>query len=242
MPSFAKVDPEQVLRDVHMGPPPTIPAYDAKWTPLNAMYLMLIHCGIRHTEFLLERAIVHRKKLDSRQLVPSASSLLRLVLQIIAKKEYFSDFQVDLVSMVCASRSDHNFRRESNQADVFKQLAFYAVPSAGVLAIELLRGQHPQAQPDSLHQRPQLIQQLSVLVWALDSVTPSNANYETCAQGKVALQRVLDHILEAQTSPLQMNIEAGTGVQPFEDFGDFAMVTNDADLLQWLSGEWLDRL
>jgi hypothetical protein len=64
------------------------------------MYLIAIHCGMRHTDFLLERALVLRKQLDSRRLVPSARNLLRLVLRIAMMKDYCSDFQKDLTGLV----------------------------------------------------------------------------------------------------------------------------------------------
>lgn len=100
MPAFVKVDPEQLLKDTHFTLLAAIPGYDDTWTPINTVYLMFLHCGMRQAVFLLERAVVHRKNLDSRQLVPSASSLLTLVLHVMAKKNFFREFQVDLVSMV----------------------------------------------------------------------------------------------------------------------------------------------
>lgn len=100
MPALVQIDPEKLLSDINQRPTRNIPEYDATWTPINVMYVMLIHCGMRHTDFLLQRAVVQRAKLDSRQLVPSARNLLQLTLHFIAKKDYFSDFQVDMVNMV----------------------------------------------------------------------------------------------------------------------------------------------
>jgi hypothetical protein len=100
MPGFVKTDPEQLLDDVQHSVVRTIPGCDAEWQPIDVMYLIAIHCGMRHTDFLLERALVLRKQLDSRRLVPSARNLLRLVLRIAMMKDYCSDFQKDLTGLV----------------------------------------------------------------------------------------------------------------------------------------------
>ena len=100
MPAFAKTDPEQLLDDVQQSITRTIPGYNAEWQPIDVMHLIAVHCGMVHTDFLLERAIVLRKQLDSRRLVPSARNLLRLVLRIAMMKDYCSDFQKGLIGLV----------------------------------------------------------------------------------------------------------------------------------------------
>jgi len=100
MPGFAKTDPEQLLHDLQHSLVRNIPGCDAEWQPIDVMHLVAVHCGMRHTDFLLERALVLRKQLESRRLVPSASSLLRLVLRIAMMKDYCSDFQKDLTGLV----------------------------------------------------------------------------------------------------------------------------------------------
>jgi len=111
MPGFVKTDPEQLLDDVQHSVVRTIPGCDAEWQPIDVMYLIAVHCGMRHTDFLLERALVLRKKLDSRRLVPSARNLLRLVLRIAMMKDYCSDFQKDLTGLVSviASRAHYSY-------------------------------------------------------------------------------------------------------------------------------------
>ena len=100
MPAFAQTDPEQLLDDVQHSIARIIPGRDVEWRPIDVMHLIAIHCGIRHTEFLLERAIVLRKQLESKRIVPSARSLLKLVLRIAMMKDYCSDFQKDLTGLV----------------------------------------------------------------------------------------------------------------------------------------------
>jgi len=100
MPVFVKMDPEQLLDDIQHSVVRIIPGCDAEWQPIDVMYLIAMHCGIRHTDFLLERSLVLRKQLESTRLVPSARSLLRLVLRIVMMKDYCSDFQQDLIGLV----------------------------------------------------------------------------------------------------------------------------------------------
>ena len=100
MPAFVKTDPEQLLDDVQHSVVRIIPGCDVEWRPIDVMYLIAVHCGVRHTDFLLERALVLRKQLDSRRLVPSARNLLRLVLRIAMMKDYCGDFQQDLIGLV----------------------------------------------------------------------------------------------------------------------------------------------
>lgn len=100
MPAFAKTDPEQLLDDVQRSVVRTIPGYNAEWQPIDVMHLIAVHCGMRHTNFLLERAIVLRKQLEGNRLVSTTRSLLKLVLKIAMMKDYCSDFQKDLTGLV----------------------------------------------------------------------------------------------------------------------------------------------
>ena len=101
LPAFVKTDPEQLLDDVQSSVVRTIPGYTAEWQPIDVMHLIAVHCGMRHTDFLLERAVLLRKELESKRLVSTARSLLKLVLKIAMMKDYCSDFQKDLTGLVC---------------------------------------------------------------------------------------------------------------------------------------------
>jgi hypothetical protein len=47
------------------------------------------HCRRRHTDFLLERALVRRSKADPSKLIAAARSILNLILKWRANSEYF---------------------------------------------------------------------------------------------------------------------------------------------------------
>lgn len=96
MPAFVKTDSEQLLDDVQYPVIRIIPGCDAEWRPIDVMYLIAVHCDVRHTDFLLKRALVLRKQLESKRLAPSPRNLPRLVLRIAMMEDHCSDFQQDL--------------------------------------------------------------------------------------------------------------------------------------------------
>lgn len=123
------------------------------------------------------------------------------------------------------------------------QLAFYAVPSAGVLALDLLKQEQSSGPIHDPIPRSDTIQQLSVLIPALAAVGSAEANHAICAQGKLVLQRMLDRILEPppkQVSTMATNEEIDLGW--FESMPPYVAAQNDAEFMQWLSGDWLEGM
>jgi hypothetical protein len=121
-------------------------------------------------------------------------------------------------------------------------LAFYAIPCAAVLAIELLKhdqlGLEDPALPRSI-----IIQQLSVLVSALEGVLPDDGNRSMCEMGMVTLRKVLDRLLSQKRLivPPMASYPGGT-----EGLETLFPATNDMEFLSWLGdvdfdgGLWLD--
>ncbi len=100
-PAFMRVSPEEVLTEI---PVPLGNTYLAKTEKLqrrvNAIFTLCVHIGIVHTEFLLQRALVNRKRTMTKELIPISRRLLQLVLLAQSKRDFLRDFQGDLVSMV----------------------------------------------------------------------------------------------------------------------------------------------
>lgn len=182
---------------------------------LNAIFTVCIHAGILHTEFLLQRALINRVKTDTAQLIPVSRRLLALVLLATSKKDFFRD------------------------CDMVYLLSVHGLPSAGVLAIELLRQEQSQNYNSELLPRSQTIQDLSVFISALSTVGPEEGNHGICNQGRRALKRVLDQILSPAPRP-PPHATATNAEQPVFDDVNFQFPTgNDADFLQWLENvEW----
>lgn len=99
-PDFMNITPEQVFEDrLGAGISFGTTKKSAKMH-VNALFVIAIHTGFVHTEFLLERAMVNRLRKDTKKLIPVARRMLKLVLLAQLKKDVFRDFQGDLIYMV----------------------------------------------------------------------------------------------------------------------------------------------
>jgi hypothetical protein len=219
MPDFMQAPPEDILSspNTHLGAAFLPGKTKEGMRQLHAVFVLCIHTGMVHTDFLLQRALVSRLKTDTKQLIPIARRMMKLVLLAQSRRDFFHDFQGDLIYL----------------------LAFHGLPAAGVLAVELLKeSQMRQFAPD-LIPRSATIQDLSVFISALAAVGPGEGNFSICNQGRRALTRVLDQILSPNPPPLP----ATSGSEQPTSAADTAAlqfpIGNDADFLQWLeSAEW----
>ena len=100
-PDFMRVPPEVVLNgnDVTLGMFASGRTDNAK-DRINAIFTLIIHAGIMHTEFLLQRALINRKRTDTKELIPISRRMLGLVLLAQSKRDFLRDFQGDLVYLV----------------------------------------------------------------------------------------------------------------------------------------------
>lgn len=201
MPAFCRQDPEELLSKMHSYPSIPMPGRDgAGWRPIDVICLLALHFHRRHNDFLLERVLVNRRKTDPARLFAVAQSLLSLMLKAYDQRDFLCNFRIDFSDM----------------------LAFYAVPAAGVLAMELMKPRQSVGFP-----RSEVLQQLSILVPALGSVRPGEGNYGMCVMGMNAIKRVLDRVLSGPR-----HATSHEEIQEMSYFGgDFG---NDADFLQWL--------
>lgn len=262
-PAFMNIDPSELLAGIqpngHLQQlSGTMPPWeDTERMPLRILCLVCMHGGLRHTDFLLKRALVNRGKADPKELIPPARKLIRLILQTLAKKDFFRDFQIDLVCL----------------------LAFHGLPSAGVLAIELLKQEQSRVYTPEILPRSETIQDLSVFISALAAVGPGEGNHAICNQGRRALKRLLDKILspgpivreaarpqgnnvgvgaiqgsgqqqqqeQHQEQQMQADFNGHAGPGMAADLSGLYFPTgNDAEFLQWLEdvewdrGSWLN--
>ena len=89
MPVFLRVNPEQILDRLRTSLSFEIPGRNAPWRSRDIFWLLAIHCERRYTDFLLERALVRRSKVDPAKLIAAARSMLDLTLKWKASSEYF---------------------------------------------------------------------------------------------------------------------------------------------------------
>lgn len=104
-PSFMRVSPEELLSrsDLYVAKGfATMPlgSTEPLTRQINAIFTLCIHAGIIHTEFLLQRALVNRMRKDTKELIPISKRMLGLVLLAQSNRDFFRDFQGELVYMV----------------------------------------------------------------------------------------------------------------------------------------------
>ena len=103
-PAFMRVPPEDVLsgNDTSMNLSYKFGNTEKDMKQVNAIFVLCIHTGIVHTDFLLQRALINRKRTDTKELIPISRRMLNLVLLAQSKRDYFRDFQGDLAYLVSA--------------------------------------------------------------------------------------------------------------------------------------------
>ncbi|KAF2720008.1 hypothetical protein K431DRAFT_250073 [Polychaeton citri CBS 116435] len=211
MPAFCLLDPGDLVARIRSSIPFIPPGSTQEWRPLDTVYFFNIHCVMRHTEFLLERTLALRRKTSSAALIISARALLNSTLQFFSLREFLVDFSSDLVTL----------------------LSLYSVPSAGVLGIELLKQDQAQIYHPSDFPRSEVIQQLSVLISALETVRPDEGgNYTMCGQSLVALRGLLNKILAPKAV-----VDSAAVIDEqalFPNFPPDSACYNDHEFLQWL--------
>jgi hypothetical protein len=125
------------------------------------------------------------------------------------------------------------------------QVALYGLPTAGVLALELLQQKQSQLR-NEYPPRPQafpsskIIQELSVFISTLKYVhSPGDGNYALMEQARKSLERLLEKTLsfEAQPAPSRMQFPSPTSTsalveEPDNGLYDFSWIDTaqfDAD-------------
>ena len=108
------------------------------------------------------------------------------------------------------------------------------------MAIELLKHDQLGIDDEALP-RSTIIQQLSVLVAALEDVRPDDGNRSMCELGMNSLRKVLDRLL----SQKRLMVPPATSY-PSENIEAVFLATNDMEFLSWLGDVdfdgnlWLD--
>lgn len=196
-------------------------------SPLELLFLIFIRLASLDHHFLLQRTLskkVHPESLfPNTKLLSVCSEIFRLVVKMVDNKDYFRDFQIDFVQILC----------------------MHGIPAAAVLAVELL---HQEREPTStsalafpLH-RSDTIQSLSVFVSCLATIRPDANGYQSCDRGKVFLKKILDIILgPGPAAPRNTHAEVPeVGADPTLGTPLFEP-GNDGDFMRWLDDVQWDQ-
>jgi hypothetical protein len=169
--------------------------------------MFLLYIDYLHSHFLLHRAVVKHTNVGHKPLYDTARLLLSTVLRICNDRETTTD-RSKQVSWV---------------------MLYYGLPSACVLAFEVLQqGQKPGPHLVVLP-RSEIIRNLSVFVSCLAWIakpSPSHGNYTTCKEVEKKLSRILDQILDplplvAPHEDLSFVENLASGLEPYLDWNQF---------------------
>lgn len=163
--------------------------------------------------FLLERVATQRLKSTSDRLVKIARDTLKVVLEMVSLRG----------------------RAAPLAGDLAWQISAYGLPTAGVLALELLKQtRHPRKSISSIP-RSEMIQNLSVFVAQLPQVVPpGEGNYVLLSQACKMLQAILDVVL---APPRPNPVEENTS-QPVDQMQTLDQISDDF-INDW---SWFDQL
>lgn len=172
-----------------------------------------ISLGFTYSEFLLYRAIVKRfpSEQANEELLRLSNDILMNVMQIVNDTQAAGRYNADMPWL----------------------LAKFALPTAGVLGLELLRQQQGsdsiKMRPSSCFKRSAVVQTLSTLVAILGLVMPLDGNYRICNQARLALQHILDRVLNTQPT-------ISLTVSQYEKASDFKSLPASTGL--WTDQPW----
>ncbi|KAF1840198.1 uncharacterized protein K460DRAFT_348380 [Cucurbitaria berberidis CBS 394.84] len=193
-------------------------------SPLELLFLVQIRLGHLDHHFLLQRTLI--KKVGSGSANPNitllsvCSEIFKLVVLMVDNKDHFRDFQVDFVSI----------------------LATHGIPTAAVLAVELL---HQEQNPSSasaigypLH-RSDTIQSLAVFVSCLGTIRTEANGFHSCDRGRKFLKRILDMILGPGPAASRSSPPNVEGMIDPTLGAPLLQAGSDGDFVRWLeSMEW----
>jgi len=144
--------------------------------------------------------------------------------------------------------------------DLPHQVCFYGLPSAGILAIELLKqtqlpaGSVPSDPDEPPFSRSETIQNLSVFIALLESlIRPGDGNYHLSDRARKALKHTLDRVLASPPAPAippasssVISAQDTSAMLPMSNhlFADFPQedgfdFLNWIDTMDWDKGPWM---
>lgn len=204
--------------------------WSSQRSPVELLFLVFIRLASLDHHFLLQRTLSKKVHIESPypdvKLFSICSEIFRVVLMMIDHKDYFRDFQIDFVQILC----------------------MHGIPAAATLAVELLNQERnptsASAQAYPLH-RSDTIQSLSVFVSCLGAIRPGANGYQSCDRGRTFLKKILDLVLgpgpaapRSDQTASEITVDPTLAAPLFEpeDHTDFMRWLDD---VQWDQETWI---
>jgi hypothetical protein len=198
-------------------------SWSSQRSPLELLFLAITRLNHLDHLFMLQRTLSKKVNIESTDtninLLSVCSDIFTFVVSMVDSKDHFRDFQIDFVQI----------------------LVKHGIPTAAVLAVELLYQEHHPASASAtsypLH-RSDTIQSLSVFVSCLGAIKPDASGHQSCDRGRKFIKKILDTILGS--GPATTNSPQITDSTNDPMFGAPIMQPAcDGDFVRWLDGmEW----
>ena len=196
------------------------PFLEMRRQPIELLYMACIRLDHLNHNFLLQRTLVKKLGASNAKLVAVAQEMFSFVVLVVNNLFVFRDFQLDIIQV----------------------LTMEGIPSAAIVAMELLHQEQNPASASALTNplpRSSTIQDLSVFVACLNtSAKPYTYGGSSCIRGKKFLKRILDTILEGRGVPGVEVGGEGVGAGGVEMGGGWTspllQTGNDVDFMRWL--------
>lgn len=204
--------------------------WSSQRSPLELLFLAFTRLNHLDHLFMLQRTISKKANSGmtdtSAKLLSVSSEIFNFVVSMVDNKDSFRDFQIDFAQI----------------------LVKYGIPTAAILAVELLHQERHPASASAiaypLH-RSDTIQSLSVFVACLGTIKPDASGHQSCVRGRTFIKKILDMILGSGPATLNSpHITESTNdpifsaplLQPGSD-GDFVRWLDDMD---WDHDSWIN--
>jgi hypothetical protein len=197
--------------------------WSSQRSPLELLFLAFVRLNHLDHLFMLQRTLSKKASAatvnPSTKLLSVCSDIFKFVVSMVDNKDHFRDFQIDF----------------------FQILVKHGIPTAAMLAVELL---HQERYPTSasaltypLH-RSDTIQSLSVFVSCLGSVRQEASGYQSCNRGRKFLKTILDMVLGP--GPVVVSNQSGLEQVNGPMFGaPLLHPGGDGEFVRWLDDmEW----
>uniref|UniRef100_A0A093UZB0 Uncharacterized protein n=1 Tax=Talaromyces marneffei PM1 TaxID=1077442 RepID=A0A093UZB0_TALMA len=172
---------------------------------------LCFHLECLYNELIMQRILVKRTGYESQRLRSVAHEMLSALLIV----------------------NGHRAPDGRDNNTVAWNTSFYGLPSAGVLAIELLR-QSQSTHHDPMFPRSEIIQNLSRFAGDLEyAIAREAGNYEICQQARKLIRSILDRVLSAPQVSLPASADVSS--MPIEWLGsDDIWLNQDSDFMRWI--------
>lgn len=194
--------------------------WDVKRAPIELLFLGYIRLADLGHHFLIQRTLIKKVGAESTKLLAVSREMFKYMMVLTNNRDMLRDFSIDFIQILCIC----------------------GIPSAAVIAVELLHQEQDPSSTSALTNplpRSDTIQDLSVFVACLANIRSDNS-VPSCARGRKFLRKILDTILSPKpvAEVRRESMEGMEGMVPGWEAGLF-QAGSDGEFMRWLETmEW----